>query len=655
MPKNQKGFAHFFMLILLIAGIGIGIYLVQHPAIFKPHADSDPNCKASDAYSFFLCVQRANDPADNLNRIEITKQIECTKLQDCAFHIRRGKNLTITGKQNTVAGFKRTVNYNYPLLIIGDLDNPGAVSGLTLENLIFDDTDALCDETNPENCNSPLVLWKVHNSTVDRITILHAKNNGIQIANVFNLTIKNSIIYDSNTNGIWFDDARSCGDVLRCGADPSKISSVVNIENNLIANSRVAAMEFYSYGQPAYHSSIRGNLFVHNHRDAKFIYCPKPDINATGSHCPGGQLAIGKSQYLDIENNIIRDGRIETQKPNDPYAPFPGQAGAGRYYEDMGLHTSGLELSSHLQNVVFTKNKIYNNTGAGIFADYTYFNLAEAGIPNNVGSEGVVQLTYNSVFNNQLNYGRAGVTNLDNVPGIYLKDNTAANNLNIPKAFIFADPPICDVVDSTHCRTTIRWYSEDHPNITTIVSGINTNPNHFADGAQKPDWIPADGINFELVEGNQVLASTFVRGANQPPSNSNTDSNKSASTDTTTNATPAPPSPNSNQPEATSKIIDGENPAPSSSVMDKSQSLITADPNPCTISGGMCTSNIKLNAQGYENLQILIREANNATFTALGADPNGTFPAPWIYTTPITFDLYSNGIKIDSVIVRGQP
>lgn len=36
---NQKGFAHLFLiLILLIAGIGAGVYLVQHPQIFSPKA-----------------------------------------------------------------------------------------------------------------------------------------------------------------------------------------------------------------------------------------------------------------------------------------------------------------------------------------------------------------------------------------------------------------------------------------------------------------------------------------------------------------------------------------------------------------------------------------------------------------------------------------
>lgn len=38
MPLNQRGLAHFVLILLLLAGIGIGIYLVQRPAIFRPKA-----------------------------------------------------------------------------------------------------------------------------------------------------------------------------------------------------------------------------------------------------------------------------------------------------------------------------------------------------------------------------------------------------------------------------------------------------------------------------------------------------------------------------------------------------------------------------------------------------------------------------------------
>lgn len=36
--SNQKGFVHLFILLILLAGVGVGLYLVQHPAIFQPKA-----------------------------------------------------------------------------------------------------------------------------------------------------------------------------------------------------------------------------------------------------------------------------------------------------------------------------------------------------------------------------------------------------------------------------------------------------------------------------------------------------------------------------------------------------------------------------------------------------------------------------------------
>lgn len=40
---NQKGvIAQIVLIIILAAGLGIGVYLVQHPQIFRPKASSNP-------------------------------------------------------------------------------------------------------------------------------------------------------------------------------------------------------------------------------------------------------------------------------------------------------------------------------------------------------------------------------------------------------------------------------------------------------------------------------------------------------------------------------------------------------------------------------------------------------------------------------------
>jgi hypothetical protein len=82
--------------------------------------------------------------------------------------------------------------------------------------------------------------------------------------------------------------------------------------------------------------------------------------------------------------------------------------------------------------------------------------------------------------------------------------------------------------------------------------------------------------------------------------------------------------------------------------------LITAAPNPCIIgANGLCTSTITLNATGYPNLQIKLRETGTP-FTGVGANPTGSWVAPWIYSTGYTFDLYSDSTLIDSILVKGM-
>ncbi len=36
---NNKGFAHILVLLVLLIGLGVGVFLVTHPTVFKPKAD----------------------------------------------------------------------------------------------------------------------------------------------------------------------------------------------------------------------------------------------------------------------------------------------------------------------------------------------------------------------------------------------------------------------------------------------------------------------------------------------------------------------------------------------------------------------------------------------------------------------------------------
>lgn len=42
MKLNQKGFAQVLILIILVAGLGAGLFLVKNPQIFRPRATANP-------------------------------------------------------------------------------------------------------------------------------------------------------------------------------------------------------------------------------------------------------------------------------------------------------------------------------------------------------------------------------------------------------------------------------------------------------------------------------------------------------------------------------------------------------------------------------------------------------------------------------------
>jgi hypothetical protein len=87
---------------------------------------------------------------------------------------------------------------------------------------------------------------------------------------------------------------------------------------------------------------------------------------------------------------------------------------------------------------------------------------------------------------------------------------------------------------------------------------------------------------------------------------------------------------------------------------DATGNYITASPNPCTLGAdGLCSAKIILTVPNNPpNLQIKIREIG-AAFTGVGADPKGTFTAPWITATGYTFDLYEGNTLMGSVFVNG--
>src|SRR3989344_136275 len=73
---NQQGVAHLFLIVLLLAGVGIGIYLVQNPAVFSPKAAERSSVPMPEAKTYVLMnvdgplatVDRLNEMVERLGR-----------------------------------------------------------------------------------------------------------------------------------------------------------------------------------------------------------------------------------------------------------------------------------------------------------------------------------------------------------------------------------------------------------------------------------------------------------------------------------------------------------------------------------------------------------------------------------------------------------
>ena len=79
--------------------------------------------------------------------------------------------------------------------------------------------------------------------------------------------------------------------------------------------------------------------------------------------------------------------------------------------------------------------------------------------------------------------------------------------------------------------------------------------------------------------------------------------------------------------------------------------MISASPNPCTLSGGVCTSTISWSvAAGVPHVTVRLRETGALFSSGTPASVN----APWIYSGGYHFDLYSDSTLINSVFVYGH-
>ena len=602
MTFNQKGAAP---LLILFAGLSIIIYIVYLGyapikdglfSILNRRSDSEASdgrtCYASEAQEFKDCLSLARE--ESISKIEITDQIACGSKDQCRFSLdKRSSPLTITGKPDSNAGFRRFTNYDYPLLVLGDFGKVNTVSNVTLKNLFFYEGTQECDfttEFTPDGltkCDSPLVLTHgVEDSVIDGVTITNSKSHGIQIAGVNNVTIKNSILYNSGGNGIWFSSAFPPGECKIdfanykvCPIDENTISKYITIENNLIAESRIAAIEIYAFGDAQKPTSIKGNLLVHNHRDARYKTCPPPK----GS-CAGGQLAISRSKHIIVEENIIRDGLINAIDPT-----------TGKTYDSQGLKATGIELGDSMSNIMIKNNSIYGNSGAAVFADY-------------LGSEYKVEsvgIYWNLIHGNGSNLIGKAEPDLAKAYGFGVDKNVIEipnHPTNQKKAYIFMDPPVC-ITRGGQCDSVVRWYSNDYPNLKVSLRQnpeliIATGPY----GKQDINWVTREAVNLTVCSVDSPCSGQNILGETRA--------------------------------QAVSPV------------------RLSANPNPCTLdSSGKCTTKISwVSLEEIKDLEITIKENPGSLFAR---SAYGSNEVNWITSAGATFEAYSGKQLLASINAIG--
>lgn len=481
----QRGFTHIVLVvILLVIGIGVASFLVRNPQIFNPKASStvDPStCQAGNVAEFKACWELAK--AQQLDKIEITNQILC-KEGECqtgngGFVLSNTtRPLTIYGKTDSGAGFKRITNSGYDLLFFID------TADVTVKNLIFDDSQAPCNP-NTGYCGSMLAFTpKSIRPIVEGITTLNSKNLAVQFGGQEGV-VKNSKFIGSWGYGVWMNRADLGGIDLSNFTeskplDPDKISRFTTIENNFFVDTGTAGLNFATVGTADKPNKLTNNFFYHNHSVPAYSVC--------GGTCPGGQLVIERNMHSLVEGNIIKDGNMDTYNATHPDK----------------IYTTGMEFSDLLENIMVRGNIITNNSGAAVYADYNgpTFKVKPETITfaqNEISANGHDEVSRNNqlLFAGSLQSGNCFVTNCG----------------QIKKAKIYADPPVCEISpNGDRCSTNIKWVSNDS---TDIKVKIRSNPEfNFGEtpiGSREANFITGVGAHFDLYMDGTLVDTVYVK------------------------------------------------------------------------------------------------------------------------------------------------
>lgn len=484
----QKGFVHTFLVVLLLVfGIGIGLFLLRNPQVFNPKASTvvPTTCQAGNVAEFRLCWDLAK--AQQLDQIEITNQILC-KDAECQtgnggfvlFNTTRP--LTIYGKPDSGAGFKR-INYSgYDLLFFID------TSDVTIKDLIFDDTQAPCN-ANAGYCGSMLAFTaKSFRPVVDGITTLNSKNLAVQFGGQEGV-VKNSKFIGSWGYGVWMSRADLGGIDLgnfteSKPLDEEKISRFTTIDNNLFVDTGTAGLNFATVGTAERPNRLTNNFFYHNHSVPAYTVC--------GGTCPGGQLVIERNKHSVIEFNIIKDGNMDAYNSTQP--------------NDKKIFTTGVETSDLLENILIRGNIITRNSGSAVYADYYK--------PEFLVKPETITITQNEISANGNDVNPDSKINQIIFPGSVNSLNCFVENCGqIRKAKIYAEPPVCEIgPNSDRCSTNIKWVSNDSDDIKVK---IRTNPEfNFGEtplGSREANFITSVGAHFDLYMDGTLVDTVFVK------------------------------------------------------------------------------------------------------------------------------------------------
>ena len=433
----------------LIGGDGCSSICAIEAAPLPP-SPQEPSCKASNPSEFQQCITaQAYD-------IEVTKIIECSGPNACKFTLKKFTHpVTIYGSSNVLSGFRRIDHYNYTILNLRNLN------GVTLKNLIFDETTAYCKATDWVNCHSTIGGSNLSNLVIENLTVAHSKAFDIALGESTNVTIKNSNFIDSGVGAVWLANS------------PLSVNRFVHIKNNLFTDSNTGAVLFSAYGTAASPNTLKKNIITHNHRTYKVF------------NSPGGQVVIHVNHNSIVENNAIINGNIDD--------------GA-----TLGYYASGIEFSDDLRDVIIQSNDVHNNSGSGIaILDYAR-NLSNIILQNN------------KLYSN----GQPGWPNPD-ITYTATDPVTIANNcfaadcaLKVKLGKMYIIPDLCPT--GQNCTASVGWATNDFKTVTLKANDVVVGSSQIG---SVPVSISTNKVRLELYGDGALIESRTTSLAAPPAEN----------------------------------------------------------------------------------------------------------------------------------------